>query len=82
MAYIYSRYRPPSIRMQIGELPDHKFGYTKRRDPADPKGAVRYRAECTCRWKDPTDSYLVYRQAHRRFESHIGDVLLQGRLPV
>lgn len=83
MGAIYSRYRPPKIRIAQGELADHKYGYTRRRLTEDPRGTVLYRAECTCnKWKDPHDEYVVYRVAYKRWQQHIDEVQKQQRLAV
>lgn len=45
-AWRYSTYKPPPTRMSIGELPDHRLGWIKRK--TDISGYISYQGRCTC----------------------------------
>jgi hypothetical protein len=81
MGVRYSRYRPAVVRFNMGDLVGHSFAYTKRTNTAaKPGDRVRYRAECTCKWKDPRDEYLPQAAARRRWQGHIAEAEKQGSL--
>lgn len=85
MGYRYNRWRPKPHRMYNDELPNHKFGYNCRVNPAAnrPSETMRYKAECTCGWSDPLDRWMpTKRMARIHWQGHMAEVLKQQRFAV
>lgn len=79
MAYKYLRRPPSRTRMEIHELPEHRFGYVRRTDIERPR-YEEFRPECLCGAK--SEEWFGTKQiAERRwFEKHIEAVEKQETL--
>jgi hypothetical protein len=60
MTYKYAKHKAHRTRIAADQSAEHQFENTTRRDPLIPvgkAGALTYRAECSCGWKDPDNQW-------------------------